>query len=196
MSKSITPRTSPSTLQEVAFGFSPTMAQRHAKIALMDSLAKMRLLKELSTLTPEELDRLALTRRGSMKKWATDNAAFLPWLLDAGDTSRRIRVAGQRAIERLEEMLEMPVGSGRDGDTIAPKDLLKATELATSLADMEPAARKEVVYKDESIQRVMEELTEEQVMEQLKLHEDARNRAKLQASPVLDAEEDGGEESA
>ena len=170
MSKKQPPQTSLLTPQEAVFGFSPSMAQRHAKIALQDSLAKVRLLKELGTLTPEELDNLALTRKGSIRRWAESQPDFLSWLMDSGDTQRRIKVAGQKAIERLEEMLQLPLGSGRDGDTIAPKDLLKATELAAGLADMEPAARREVVYKDANIERIMEEMTEEQLNEQLRLH--------------------------
>lgn len=169
MSKSITPPTSLSTLPEVVFGFSPTTAQRHAKIALQDALARVRLLKEIGTLTPEELDKLALTRRGSIRKWSEAQPDFLSWLLDEGDTKRRIKVAGQRAIERLEEMLDLPLGSGRDGDSIAPKDLLKAAELAAGLADMEPASRKEVVYKDASIEKIMEEMSEDEINEQLRV---------------------------
>lgn len=78
-------------------------------------------------------------------------------------------MAGQKAIERLEEMLDLPLGSGRDGDSIAPKDLLKAAELAAGLADMEPASRKEVVYKDASIEKIMEEMSEDEINEQLRV---------------------------
>lgn len=132
------------------------MAQRHAKQLLKENLDKHMAVVSVEDMTIEEIEKLCGCRKNQLASWANNNPDFIYWLLDKGDVKRKMRVLGELALDRLEEVLGSEMGDGKFG-TVAPKDIIKAAEAVTALADMYPASRREVTYLDAEVRDMPEE---------------------------------------
>jgi len=131
------------------FKFKPTNHQALAKAGFHKRLAEMSFMYSLETMSLEQIARLASCSLAQLEDWGRQ-PGWAAWFFEADTAERLIHANKELAIRSVINILQMPIGDGKDG-SVQPKDLLKAAELLSRLADLEPNRRKEVTFIDKDL---------------------------------------------
>lgn len=130
-------------------------------------MRSLSVVEDVDHLNWDALDKMAGTRKGSIARWAKEDENFLSWLLDKDTTKRKLQATAQMAADRLGELMGMELGDGRVPGTISAKDLTKVVELAATLGDLFPATKRETIYKDANLEKIMEKTSQAELEEEM-----------------------------
>lgn len=131
------------------FKFKPTPHQTLAKAGFHRRLSEMSFMYSLETMSLDKIAKMASCSLAQIEDWGRQ-PGWAAWFFEADTAERLIHAHKELAIRSIINVLQMPIGDGKDG-SVQPKDLLKAAELLARLGDMEPNKRKEVTFLDKDL---------------------------------------------
>lgn len=152
------------------FKFKPTHHQTLAKAGFHRRLSEMSFMYSLETMSLDQIAKMASCSLAQIEDWGKQ-AGWAAWFFEADTAERLIHAHKELAIRSIINVLQMPIGDGKDG-SVQPKDLLKAAELLARLGDLEPNKRKTVEFLDKDLGKMTEdEVSQETVKLRAKLKE-------------------------
>jgi hypothetical protein len=146
--------------------FKPTYTQSVAKAKVLQAVDERRGLVALESLTSEQL--VKITGQRKVTEWLS-NPEFVQWFYDRDTFKTEVAALRDKAVERLQEILDMPLGDPRDGG-ITPKDAMAAADMVAKLTGAYPT-RAKVIFAD----RDLNDMGEDEVAAKI-----AEARAKLE----------------
>lgn len=132
--------------------FKPTYTQSVAKARVLQAVDERRGLVALESLTSEQL--VKLTGQRKVTEWLRD-PEFVQWFYDRDTFKTDVAALKDRAVERLQEVLDLPLGDPRDGG-VTPKDVMAAADMVAKLTGSYPT-RAKVVFADRDLNDMSED---------------------------------------
>lgn len=126
--------------------FKPTYSQSLAKANVHRTVEDRKGVLTLESLTREQL--VKFTRTKKVLDWLED-PEFVGWFFDADSTRQNLVAIKDTFVERLKELMDMPLGDPKEGG-LTPKELLQATDLLAKLTGSYPS-RAKVVFADKDL---------------------------------------------
>lgn len=134
-------------LTEFNSKFTPTYQQEMAKARLHKNM-------EGAFVKPYDLGMAAIATHAGctipqLEKWGQQEG-WAAWFFETDTAEKHIVSLKEMAINQLRDILQLPLGDGKDGSVTA-KDKLKAVEIIIETADMLPNKRKTVEFLDRDL---------------------------------------------